>query len=480
MNRRMVFYVIGQIVKVEALLLFITAGIAALFDESSMKSFIVAAIIAATIGVILTFKEPENRVIYARDGFAIVAISWVFLSVIGSLPYILSGEIPNFIDALFESVNGFTTTGATILTSIDTLSKSILFWRSFTQWIGGMGVLVFVMSLIPLADNRSMHIMKAELSGPVFGKLVPKLSDSAKILYAIYIALTVVEIIILLIAGMPLYDSIVHSFSTAGTGGFSIYNESIAAYNSPLIESIIAVFMILFGVNYNLYYFMLMGNIKSALKSEELRCYLSIIFISIAVITINIMPIYQNVFEAVRYSGFHVASIISTTGYATVDFNIWPQLSRTILMLLMFCGSCAGSTGGGIKIARIVIFFKMMKNEFRKMLHPRSVSLVRFEGKAIADENLHSICIYLITYVAIACATILIISEDGFQFETNFTATLACLNNIGIGLDMVGATGNYSAFSSLSKLVLCFNMLLGRLEIFPVLLTLAPSIWRRK
>ena len=415
-----------------------------------------------------------------RSGFVIVAISWVALSVTGALPYFLSGEIPHFVDAFFESVNGFTTTGATILTSIETMGRGMLFWRSFTQWIGGMGVLVFVMSIIPLADNRSMHIMKAELSGPVFGKLVPKLSDSAKILYAIYITLTVSEIVLLVVAKMPLYDSVVHAFGTAGTGGFSIANSSIAAYESLDIESIIAFFMILFGINYNLYYFILMGNIRSFFKSEELRCYLSIIVISVTLITINIVPLYKSAFEAVRYSSFHVASIISTTGYVTVDFDIWPQLSKTILMLLMFCGACASSTGGGIKVARLVILFKMMRNEFRRMLHPRSVSVVRFEGKVVPDETLHSTAIFLMSYVAIACATTLIISIDGFSFETNFTATIACLNNIGIGLDKVGAVGNYSGFSTTSKLILCFNMLLGRLEIFPVLLTLAPSVWRGK
>lgn len=478
MNRRMVFYIIGQIIKSQALLLMLPASVGAYYGEECVTDFLATAVIAAGVGFFCTRRRPENRVIYAREGFVVVALSWVLMSLIGALPFFFSREIPSFVDCLFETASGFSTTGASILTDVERMSRGLLFWRSFTHWVGGMGVLVFVMAVVPLGGSRSMHLMRAEVPGPIVGKLVPKLKDTAKILYGIYILLTAVEILLLVLGGMPLFDSAVHAFGTAGTGGFSMKNASIAAYNSPYIEWVVGVFMVLFGINFNLYFFILLRNFKAAAKSQELRLYLGLIAASVAAVTWNIRPLYHSAGVSVRNAFFQVASIITTTGYATADFNLWPELSRTILVLLMFCGACAGSTGGGLKTARLLLLFRMAKREIRRMLHPRSINVVEFDGKPVGEETLTGVSVFFAVYIAIYCAMVLLISFDGFDFATTMTAAAACLNNIGPGLGMVGPAGNYAAFSAGSKLVLSAGMLLGRLEVFPLIVALAPSVWR--
>ena len=481
MNRRMVVYILGQMLNAEALLLLLPTAVSFLYREQG-AAFAFLITIAATVafGALCTFRRPQNRVIYAREGFAVVALSWLVLSAFGALPFWLTREIPSYVDCFFETVSGFTTTGASILTEVESLSRGLLFWRSFTHWVGGMGVLVFVMTVIPLGDNRSMHILRAEVPGPMVGKLVPRLKSTAKILYGIYIVMTAIEVVLLLFGGMDLYDSLVHSFGTAGTGGFSVKNASIGAYQSPYIEWVIAIFMLLFGINFNLYFFLLLGKIRTVLQSDELRCYLGIVGASIAVIAVNILPMYQKLGVAVRHAAFQVSSIITTTGYATVDFNGWPQLSRTILVVLMFFGACAGSTGGGLKIARLLLFFRTMRRDLRRMLHPHSVEVVMLDGKPVSEDTVAGANGFFLVYSAIALVTVLLISVDGFDFETNFTAMAACLNNIGPGLGMVGPTGNFSAFSDFSKLLLSFAMLIGRLEVFPMLLIFAPSVWWRR
>ena len=479
MNKRMVFYIIGQILKIEALLLLLPAAVA-LYSGEGGGAFLITMALCLAVGLALSWKRPQNTVIYAREGFVVVALSWLAMSAFGALPFVISGEIPFYVDAFFEMVSGFTTTGASILIDIESMSRGMLFWRSLSHWVGGMGVLVFLMAVLPMAGDRSMHLMRAEVPGPTVGKLVPKMRDTAKILYGIYLALTILEIILLILGGMPLYDSLIHTFGTAGTGGFSSKAASVAAYGSAYIDGVIGVFMILFGVNFNLYFLVLLRSFKQIFKNEELRCYLGVIAASVAVITVNIRPLYEGLGQAFRYAFFQVSSIITTTGYATADFNLWPELSRTILVVLMFVGACAGSTGGGMKVARIILLYRMAKRGISQLMHPRSVGVVRLEGRPLEEQTLADTGIYFITYMAIACATVLLLSVDGFSFETNVTAMAACLNNIGPGLDLVGPVGSYAAFSPFSKLVLCFNMLAGRLEVFPLLILLAPSVWKKQ
>lgn len=481
MNRRMVLYMVGSVIKIEALLMLLPLIVSLIYSEKvSAVSFLISIAIALALGFAMTLiVRPGSKVIYAKEGFVTVALSWLFLSLVGCLPFVISGEIPSFIDAFFETVSGFTTTGASILTDVETMSKGMLFWRSFTHWVGGMGVLVFVMAIIPSFSDRSIHLLRAEVPGPVVGKLVPKLRQTARILYIIYIALTLIEIILLLIGKMPLYDSIVHAFGTAGTGGFGIKGDSIGSYNSYL-QWIITVFMLLFGVNFNLYYFIIMGKIKTALKSTELWVYLGLVMGSTALITINILPFFESFSSSLKHAAFQVASIITTTGYATTDFDKWPVFSKTILLLLMFIGACAGSTGGGIKVSRVVMLIKNCKRELQRMLHPRSVAVVRFEGKRVDNTTINAVSSYLAIYTLFFCLIVFIIGIENFDLETNISAVAACFNNIGPGFGRVGAAMNYSEFSGLSKIVLSIAMLLGRLEIYPIILTLSPSTWSKK
>ena len=478
MNRRMVFHILGKILLVEALLMLPSVVVGLIYWERATTAFIAPIIILAILGLALGAKKPKNREIYARDGFFIVGCAWVLMSLFGALPFYLSGYFKNFIDCFFEVVSGFTTTGASILSDIEALPNCILFWRSFTHWVGGMGVLVFVMAIIPLSDDRSLHLMRAESPGPIVGKLVPKMKDTAKILYGIYIALTALCTLFLLFGGMNLFDALCHAFGTAGTGGFGIKNTGVAFYDSAYIEMVLAVFMIFFGINFNLFYLILLGHIKDALKSEELRWYLSIVGLSTLIISLNIMKTFKA--QSFRYAFFQVASIITTTGFATTDYNYFPELSKSIIVLLMFMGACAGSTGGGFKISRVIILLKSFKKEVRKLLHPKSVTVIKLEGKPIDVSVSHSTVNYFMMYIIIMIGSVIAISVDNFDFTTNVTAVISCFNNIGPGLNVVGPMGNFAGYSIFSKLILSFNMLFGRLEILPMLVLFNPKAWMRK
>ncbi len=478
MNFRMIGYTVGLVLLCTAGLMLLPLIVAVLYEGPDVSAFVASIICCTVAGMVLALLRPKNTRIFAREGFLIVALSWVMLSAFGALPFVFSGYIPNYINAFFESVSGFTTTGASILTEIESLPHGILFWRSFTHWIGGMGVLVFIMAIMPLSGGRSMHVMRAEVPGPVVSKLVPQIRNTALILYGIYIVLTIIETVLLLVSGLPLFDSLVHAFGTAGTGGFSSKNLSIASYNNPQVEWIITIFMLLFGINFNLYYLLILGQISKALWNEELRVYIGIVIFSVATISLNIYHMYENIGTTVRTAAFQVATVMTTTGYATADFNLWPEFSKSLLVVLMFIGASAGSTGGGLKISRCIILFKTGVNCLRNQLFPRSVNIVRLDGRRVEDSTVTETGNYLILYAIITFVSFLIVSVDGFSFETSFTAIVACLNNIGPGLDMVGPVGNYSEFSALSKIVLALNMLIGRLEIFPIILLFSPSAWR--
>ena len=476
----MILNTVGLMLKVEAALLLLPAIAALIYGESCLWSILISAAISLAAGFALTLlSRPKSQVIYAREGFITVALAWVAVSAVGALPFYISREIPSYIDAFFETVSGFTTTGASILANVEVMSRGLLFWRSFTHWVGGMGVLVFVMALVPSVTDRSIHIMRAEMPGPVVGKLMPRARDTASILYKIYVGMTLAQIVLMWAGGMPLFESIVHAFGTAGTGGFGVKADSIAGY-SPYLQWVITVFMLLFGINFNLYYLLLIRRFRAAAQSSECWYYLGIVGVCIALITVNILPMYANFREALRLSAFQVASIVTTTGYATADFNLWPQFSKAILLLLMIVGACAGSTGGGLKVSRAVMLFKTVGREIRHLLHPRSVNSVRFEGKHVDGATLKSVSSYFAIYIICILAICLILSLEPFDLETNLSATLACFNNIGPGLAAVGPASNYAAYSPLSKLVLSLAMLLGRLEIYPLLLTLIPTTWIRK
>ena len=481
MNYRMICFVIGRILLTEAALLMLPMAVALVYGEAAIP-FLIPALLTALIGLVLGLRAPKRSNLYARDGFAVVALAWVLMSVFGALPFVISGDIPNFVDAFFETVSGFTTTGASILTEIEPLGRGVLFWRSFTHWVGGMGVLVFVMAILPMSagDGHGMHLMRAEVPGPSVGKLVSRMGDTAKILYGIYLVMTIIEIVLLLLGGMPLFDACIHAFGTAGTGGFSNRNLSVGAYNSPYFDVVIGVFMLLFGVNFNLYYFLLIKRFRDVFHSEELRTYLLIVAAAVAAIAADIFRIYGSVAQSLRYAFFQVSSIITTTGFATADFNVWPEFSRAILVILMFVGACAGSTGGGIKVARVVILCKTSLGDMRKMLHPNAVTTVRFEGKPLTDRSIRSVHLFLTVYILIFTVSVLLLSLERFDLVTTFTAVASCINNIGPGLEVVGPMGNFSAFSPAAKLLLAFDMLVGRLEIFPMLLLFAPSIWKRR
>ncbi len=474
----MVLHILSRILVVEAILMLPSVIVGLIYWERATTAFIAPIVILAVLGLALGIKKPKNREIYARDGFFVVACAWVLMSLFGALPFYLSGYFKSYIDALFEVISGFTTTGSSVLSDVEALPKCILFWRSFTNWVGGMGVLVFVMAIIPLSDDRSLHIMRAESPGPIVGKLVPKMKDTAKILYGIYIALTAICALLLLFGGMNLFDALCHSFSTAGTGGFSVRNAGIGHYNSAYIEMVIAVFMILFGVNFNLFYLILLGHIKDALKSEELRWYLSIVGLSTLVITLNIMSSFKG--QSFRYAFFQVASLITTTGFATTDFNYFPELSKSIIVLLMFTGACAGSTAGGFKISRLIIILKSFKKEVKKLFHPNSVTVIKLENKPIDSSLSHSTVNYFMMYILIMMGSFIAISVDNFDFTTNVTAVISCFNNIGPGLNVVGPMGNFGGFSIFSKLVLSLDMLFGRLEILPMLVLFSARSWAKK
>lgn len=479
MNIRMILYFLGWIMNIEAVLMLLPCIAALIYQESCGLWFLAVIAVCGSMGILFTYRKPKNTVFYAKEGFVSVAMSWVILSFFGALPFYLSREIPVFEDALFEVISGFTTTGSSILPDVEALSRCMLLWRSFTHWVGGMGVIVFMLAVLPLVGGGyNMHIMRAESPGPSVGKLVPKVRATAKILYLLYFGLTVMQIVLLLISGMPAFDTICLSFGTAGTGGFGIFNDSIASY-STLQQAIITIFMIAFGINFNVYFLFWIRKPKDALCCEEARGYLLIIALAVFAITWNVRHLFPSIVQAFHHAAFQVATIITTTGYATVDFDLWPEFSKTILVLLMFVGACAGSTGGGMKVSRVLIALKQVKKELGTLFHPQSVKILKMEGKKLEHDIVRSVNAYFIAYASIFAVSLLIVSFDNFDFTTNFTAVAATINNIGPGLAGVGPTCNWSGFSPLAKYVFMFDMLAGRLELFPMLLLFAPSTWRR-
>ncbi len=479
MNIAIIIYFLGWILNVEAVLMLLPCITALIYKESSGIYFLITLTICGILGAVITFRKPKNTVFYAKEGFVCVALSWIVLSIFGALPFYLSREIPIFEDALFEVISGFTTTGSSILPDVEALSRCMLLWRSFTHWVGGMGVIVFMLAVLPLAGGGyNMHIMRAESPGPSVGKLVPKVRQTAKILYLLYFGITVAQMSFLLLSGMPIFDTICLSFGTAGTGGFGILNDSIASY-TYLQQSIITIFMILFGINFNVYYLFLIRKPKDALCCEEARVYIGIIAVSTLIIGFNIRSMFPNLMTALHHAAFQVGTIITTTGFATADFDLWPELSKTILVLLMFCGACAGSTGGGMKVSRILIAIKQVKKELENLVHPQSVKILRLEGKKLEHNVIRSANGYFLAYALIFGASVLLVSMDQYDFTTNVTAVAATFNNIGPGLAKVGPTCNWSEFSPFSKYIFMFDMLAGRLEIFPMLLLFAPGTWKK-
>lgn len=478
MNYSMIIYILGWVLKIEGLFLLPPCIVALIYREKSGYAFLITMAICLVIGFTVTQKKPRNTAFFSREGFTSVSLSWIILSIFGTFPYMISGEIPSFGDALFESISGFTTTGASVLSDVEALSHCCLFWRSFTQWIGGMGVLVFILAILPLRGGTHVYLMRAESPGPSVSKLVPKLKSTAMILYGIYVAITIIEVIFLLLGGMPLFDALTISLSTAGTGGFAIKNNSIGSY-STYLQVVITVFMILCGMNFNAFYFLITKRFKNAFRMEEVRAYLGIILVATGIIAFNIRGLFPSIFTAIQQAAFQVSSTITTTAYITTDFNTWPEMSRTILITLMFIGACAGSTGGGIKISRLVILVKTIKKEIIGIIHPRSIRKIKMDGHPVEHEVVRATNVFFIAYMLIFAASLLLLSVDGFDFITNFTAVTASLNNIGPGMELVGPTGNYSIFSGLPKFVLMADMLIGRLEIFPMLVLLSPRTWTR-
>ena len=480
MNKSIVFHYLSKIMLVGSATFLLPCIVSLYYKEFECAiSFFIVAFAVAIISLPLAIIKPKNKHMYAREGLVIVALMWVIYPIFGALPFYISGAIPNFIDAIFESISGFTTTGSTILTDIENLPNGILFWRTFTHWIGGMGVLVLAIAIFP-SSNDSMYLMRAECAGPQVGKIVPKGKNSARYLYSIYLGLTVLTTIFLILGGMPVFDSICHAMSTAGTGGFGLKNNSVVYYNSTYIDVVLTISMLLFGINFNMYYFLITKRLKDVFKNTELRVYLLIILISIILITIEIYPIYENVFTSLRFSSFQVVSIISSTGLATADYCQWSMLSHTILVILMFIGGCAGSTSGGLKVQRFIIMFKSAKKSIKQTLNPKSINIVTSDDKFLDISIVHGVHAYLIIYLGFFLISLLLISLNNVDFSTSFTAITTCINNIGPGLAKVGPTENFSFFSNLSKIVLSIDMLLGRLECFPIIILFSPAIWRKK
>ena len=479
MNYSIILYLLGCVLKFESTFLLLPVVVGIINHERAIFSYLITAAICFLVGTLLSFMKPESKNLFIREGFVTVAASWVVMSIFGALPFVFSGDIPNYVDALFETISGFTTTGSSILCDVEALSKTGLFWRSFTHWVGGMGVLVFIMAILPLMGGSTMNLMKAESTGPSISKLVPHVKDTAKILYGMYIGLTLCEIITLCFFHMPFYDALITTFGTVGTGGFGIYNTSIGGY-APQIQVVVTIFLVLSGINYTAYFYILSFKFKEAFRIEEVRWYFFIFFASVAVITFNIRTIYDTFGESLRHAAFQVASIITTAGFATTDFDMWPELSKTILVVIMIIGSCSGSTAGGMKISRVLMLMKTIRKELSLIVHPREVRKIRMDGHVLAHETLRNTNVFFVIYFVILLASNLLLSIDNFDFTTNFTASVATLNNIGPGLSMVGPTQNFSIYSNFSKFVLMFNMLAGRLELFPIVVMLLPSTWKRK
>ena len=484
MNYKMMGRFLAQILFLEGVMMLPALGISLYCgDLPAVKGFLISIAAAVLISVVLyRICRGAPSAFYAKEGFVCVAVSWIGLSLVGCLPFWISREIPSFVDAFFEIVSGFTTTGASIVPVVEDLSKGILYWRSFSHWVGGMGVLVFLLAIVPSGERGTgftMHVLRAESPGPDVGKLVPKMRKTAAILYIIYCVLTMLDILFLLAGGMSLFESVCHAFGTAGTGGFGVKNDSFGSY-TPYLQNVTTVFMLLFGVNFSCYYLLLLKQLRSVFRDEELRMYLGIVFGSILLITLNLRGYYDTLGETIRHAAFQVASIVTTTGYATVDFDLWPSFSKTILLCLMVVGASAGSTGGGLKVGRLLLLLKGTRRNIRRMLNPRKVELIRNNGSVVDEQILDNTNAYLSAYIMIVFAVFAVISLDGFSTGTNFSAVLACFNNIGPGLEAVGPTCNFSGYSDLSKLVLCFDMLAGRLEIFPMLVLLSKNTWQHK
>ncbi len=474
MNYKMVVYIMGQILRIVGFCMLLPIAVGAIYGESHViASFGIPSIITLLISVLFTIKKPCNTAVFSMEGFVSVSASWIAMSAIGAMPFVISGEIPNYIDALFETVSGFTTTGSTILSDVEKMSRACMFWPAFTHWFGGMGVLMFVLAVMSSNDVRTMHMMRAELPGPNVGRLVSKSSFSARILYGIYITLTLAETIVLVILKMPLFDAVIHAFSSAGTGGFSLWNDSIGHYNSPAIEMAVAVFIILFGINFNLYYFILIRRFSLIFKNEELRTYLGVIAASTVIITLTVMKLYSSAGEALRKSFFMVASTITSAGFATTDTGEWPVFAQTLLLLLMFIGSCAGSTGGGMKVARIMIIVKTGIRELKYIVSPRAVASVKLEGKPVEKDVIRGASNYFILFMLILAGSVLLITHDKFTIEESLSAVITCMNNIGFGVGRFSTSGNLGGLDAFSKIVLCFDMLIGRLEIYPLIMLFA-------
>ena len=477
MNLRMTLYILGILLAFEGAFFLVPTITALIYHEQTVWLFIALAVICMLAGWLIARKKPQNKTLYAKDGFVIVALCWILMSLVGALPLFFSGSIPNFINALFEAVSGFTTTGASILHDLDCLPKSILMWRSFIHWIGGMGVLVFIMAFLPMAGGQNMYLMKAESPGPSVSKLVPRVKSTAKLLYLIYLVLTAAEMFLLIIGGMPLFDAINISFATAGTGGFGISNAGMMAY-SPYCIVIVTIFMVLFGINFTSYFLILHGKLKDAFNTE-VRVFLLIVAGAIIAVTINVRHMFETLSETLMHTSFTVSSLVSSTGFATADFDQWPTFSKTILVMLMFVGACAGSTGGGIKVSRIILLFKNMHSEFRVMTHPKQIKKVKLDGHPVDAEVMRLVHVYFACFIMVYGASMFILSFDGLDLTTNFTAVVATLDNIGPGLSKVGPMSNFDVYSPLSKCVLIFDMLAGRLELFPMLLMLSPATWKK-
>ena len=480
MNYRLVFRLLGRLLLIEAILMLPSLVVSLIYGEGDALAFVYTIGITALCGGIPAFWiQPKRKDLNARDGMAVAGLCWILLSFFGALPGVFSGAIPHLVDSFFEAVSGFTTTGSTILTEIESLPRGILFWRAFTHWVGGMGVLVFTVALLPKLSGRTAHLARAESPGPTFSKLLPRMSDTAKLLYALYFVLSALQFVCLLLAGMNIYDALIHTFSTAGTGGFSNYNASIAAFNSPLIEWIIAIFMLLFGVNFAMYFYLLRRDFLSIRHSDELWTYLGIVLAATLGFTVSILPQYGDFLTALRYGFFQTTSLMSTTGFATADYNFWPLLAKGIVVVLLFIGACAGSTAGGFKISRIVLFTKCAYRELQHTLQPRKVSVVRFEGKPVAENTLAQLGVYLFVYVAMLLIGFLLLCLEGPDVPTAFTAALTAISNVGPGLNAVGPVNNFAFYSAPAKMLISFLMLAGRLEFYPILLLFMTSTWRK-
>lgn len=477
MNKSIIRYILGKVLMLEGLLMLVPCITALCYQEEEGFAYLGVMAGSILLGALTSHRKPENHVFYLKEGCITTALTWIVISVVGCLPFMITGEIPAFYDAMFETISGFTTTGSSILTDVEALSYTSLMWRSFTHWIGGMGVLVFLMAIIPLSGGSNINFMRAESPGPSVGKLVPKLRHTARLLYLIYFGMTIIELVLLLLGNMPLFDAVATSFGTAGTGGFGIKNDSIMSY-SPYIQWVVTIFMILFGVNFNAYYFILLKEIKKAWSMEEVRYYFLIIAAATGIIMVDLCNSGMAWFDGLRHAAFQVGTIITTTGFATADFNLWSSTSKFVLVLLMFVGACAGSTGGGIKVSRFVIAVKTVFKEMNSYIHPKSVKKIKMDGKPVEHEVIRSINVYFITFMVIFATSVFLISLEGKDLVTNFTAVAATCNNIGPGLELIGPMGNFSIFSPFSKCVLMFDMLAGRLELFPLLLLFHPGVWK--